>query len=539
MKLKFKIASAFVLSLIASVTYAQEPIDTAKVWHHLSPKVGIEGVATEEAYAFLKEKGRKSESIVVAIIDSGTDIEHEDLKENRWINEDEIPNNGIDDDKNGYIDDVYGWNFIGGKDGKNINAANLEVTRLYRTLKSKYAGKDISSFTTEQEKDEFRKYLAIKNKYTKSVDDAKPMFDRVMQIWMADSIMGSALSKASYTLEDLQNFKSEDPQLQGIAGMLMAMAENGLTHDQIQEYKAHVESKVLHHLNLDFDPRGIVGDNPEDATEKYYGNNDVIGASAEHGTHVAGIIGAIRGNNIGMDGIANNVKLMPVRTVPDGDERDKDVANAIRYAVDNGAKILNMSFGKSTQTHKEAVDAALLYAQEKGVLLVHAAGNDGKNLDKNPNFPTPAIGSSKKQVKNWLTVGATSQHADSFLVTGFSNYGKKMVDIFAPGKEVYSTYPNNKYKPNSGTSMASPVVAGVAALVWSHYPNLTAVELRKILIKSSEKHKKLVVKRPTSGEEKDSNEYDLKKVMKFKKLGHKTGVVNALNAVMLAEKKTK
>ncbi len=532
--------AALLLFSASAFADGNQPVDTMKVWHHFDPSSGVHGVSTKEAYEFLKKNGRESQPIVVAIIDSGTDIEHEDLKEQKWVNKGEIAGNGVDDDKNGFVDDVHGWNFIGGKDGKNIEAANMELTRLYRKYMPKYSGKLISDFKTEEDKAEYRKFLSYKNKFEKKIEEGKNEYVMVMQIWKADSMMCSVLGKDDYNADDLKNFNSEDPQMSALATSLLSMFQNGLTRKELVEYKDYVDKKMNYQLNLDFNPRpDIIGDDPLNANDSDYGNNDVIGKSAEHGTHVAGIVGATRGNGIGIDGIADNVQLMILRTIPDGDERDKDVANAIKYAVNNGAKIINMSFGKATTTLKGAVDDALKLAEEKGVLLIHAAGNDGLNIDNKPNFPTPILDATKKPIKTWITVGASSSKADSTMVASFSNYGKDNVDIFAPGVDVYSTYPNNEYKKNSGTSMASPVVAGVAALVWSHYPELTALQLRKILMKSSVKHKKLKVKRPISDEEKESQRFEDKKVLKFKKLSDTGGVVNAYEAVKMAHKKMK
>lgn len=540
--MKFNIlglAALLLLSLQVSA-FEQEPTDTTKVWHHMAPETGVNGISTEEAYQYLKSKNRKSVPIVVAIIDSGTDIEHEDLKGEKWVNKGEIAGNGKDDDNNGYIDDVHGWNFIGGKGGKNITAANMEITRIYRELSPKYKDKKISDFQTEADKDAFRKFLSVKNKYEKKKKEGDQEYKMVKRLVMADSLMRSALGKEEYTAEDLKNFKTEDQQLSQISQGMYGMFQNGLSQAEIMDYKKYVETKMLYQLNLDFNPRAeVIGDNPKDPKDIHYGNNDVIGTSADHGTHVAGIVAATRGNGIGMEGIADNVQLMIVRTVPDGDERDKDVANAIKYAINNGAKVINMSFGKSTTTLKGAVDEAIKLAEEKGVLLIHAAGNDALDIDVQPNYPTPLITGRKKPAKTWITVGASASTADSSIVATFSNYGKDMVDIFAPGVDIYSTYPNNEYKANSGTSMAAPVVAGVAALVWSHYPELTAKQVKKALLKSAIRHKKLVVKRPISGEEKETQKFVADKKIKFKKLSDTGGVVNALEAVKLAEKMAK
>ena len=225
----------------------------------------------------------------------------------------------------------------------------------------------------------------------------------------------------------------------------------------------------------------------EDLNNRNYGNGNVKGPDVEdalHGTHVAGIIAQLRGNGIGGDGVvAKNVEIMAVRAVPNGDEFDKDIALAIRYAVDNGAKVINGSFGKDYSPHKEWVWDAIKYAESKDVLIVHAAGNDSKDVDVEPNFPTDEV-NGKEIADNLITIGALNTATGSKMVADFSNYGQKNVDVFAPGVKIYATIPNNKYKYEQGTSMASPNAAGVAALIRSYYPSLTASQVKHILMDS-------------------------------------------------------
>jgi subtilisin family serine protease len=523
------------------VSVAQESavLDTMQYWHHLNPQTtGYYGVSTQEAYKFLAEKGRKSKPIIVAIIDSGSDIFHEDLKGVLWSNPGEIPDNNVDDDGNGYVDDVHGWNFLGNPKGENLSDANLEMTRILRASKSKFENKTMADMKTKEEIAAFTQYMECQKEYQKTFDKAQEEYKMVMQLWAMDSLVRGALHKDTYTIEDLQGFESTDKQASQVVNGMLGVFSNGLTRDDLIEYKDYVDSRMFYQLNFKFDPRPeFVGDNLNDLTQIFYGNKDAKGPRSNHGTHVAGIVAATRNNNLGIDGIADNVQLMIVRTVPDGDEYDKDVANAIYYAVKNGAKIINMSFGKSFTTQKQYVDAAIAYAEAHDVLMVHAAGNDGNNVDIEPNFPSPILNNKSKPVKNWITVGASAAFADGDIVANFSNYGKKNVDLFSPGVDVYSAYPENKYKKNSGTSMASPVAAGVAALVWSHYPGLTAVQLKKILMKSVTKVGSLKVNRPLSDKEKTASAPQ--QVVKFKTLSIAGGIVNALNAVQLAEKKTK
>lgn len=522
----------------------QDSIVTPNDWFLRDPEQDkVQGVSAERVYSTLL-KDKPSRTVVVAVIDSGVDIEHEDLEGVIWVNEDEIPGNGIDDDKNGYIDDVYGWNFIGGKDG-NVDADTYEVTREYVRLKDKYENFDEKKLN-KKNRDEYEYWKRVKTKFER---DSKFSADQLQQyqqqlemysnafvtIKFCDSVLtkrlGAPVSKsslASITSEnDTVNFAKQTLSriLESIDGDIQVnefLEELGYYLDQLQEGVDHYRVAVEYGYNLEFDSRTIVGDDPNNLYEKGYGNNDVEGPDARHGTHVAGIIAANRKNDIGIKGIADNVRIMSVRAVPNGDERDKDVANAIIYAVDNGAHIINMSFGKSFSPQKEAVDKAIKYAESKGVLLVHAAGNDGKNLDSEYNYPTRKLDKSN-EAKAWIEVGASSWGTDEDFVGSFSNYGKKSVTLFAPGVEIYSTTPDNTYESLQGTSMASPATAGVAAIIMSYFPELTATQVRDILVQSTRKFDGLKVQKPKSSEQ-----------VPFSELSVSGGLVNAYEAVKLA-----
>lgn len=511
-------------------------------WFNLDPaKDNINGVSTERTYQeLLKEK--KSVPVIVAVLDSGVDYLHEDLKDVMWVNPGEIPANGIDDDKNGYIDDIHGWNFIGGKDGKNVGADNLEVTRVYRKLKPKYDGKTEADFKTKEEKNEFKYYQKVvedynstKAKYEPAYNQYKYMLENLSKL---ESEVKAQTGSADMTVENLEKFKSDDRKVAQSKAIVLLTLKSGKTtyaefKEQIEEGFEQVSSMVEVGLSLENDPRSIVGDNYDDAYEKYYGNNDVKGPHSFHGTHVAGIIAASRNNGKGMDGVAADVKIMAVRCVPNGDERDKDIANAIIYAVDNGAKIINMSFGKKYSWNKKVVDDAVKYAQSKGVLLMHAAGNDHLNIDEVTHYPTAKF-EGKGFASNMITIGALSWKPDSMIAAPFTNYGKKSIDMFAPGVDIYSTAPEQKYKDASGTSMATPVAAGVAAVLKSYYPSLTPEQMKTILIKSSLKtYKGKKVIKP------GSKKGDKDRYVKFQDLGKNAGIVNLYEAVKMAEKYTK
>ncbi|GEO03141.1 peptidase S8 [Adhaeribacter aerolatus] len=500
-------------------------------WFNLDPQENqVMGVSTEKAYEYLKN--RPSKTVVVAVIDSGIDIAHEDLKDKIWRNEKEIPGNGQDDDKNGYVDDIHGWNFIGGKDGRNVEHDTQELTRLYVQLRDKFEGPGGAKLQKKRkEKENFALYQKIKADYEKELKETQDQYSQFQQLQgayeNATAILKNQLNKEDFTLEDLQQLKSTNQQVNQAKAIMLFMAENNFTKETFTEGEDYFMNKLKYNLNLNYNPRDIVGDDYSNVKEKHYGNNDVTGAFAEHGTHVAGIIGANRTNNLGIKGIADNVRIMVVRAVPNGDERDKDVANAIYYAVDNGAQVINMSFGKEYSPQKEAVDAAVKYAADKGVVLVHAAGNDGKNIDQEKNYPSKVLANGKA-VNNWIEVGASSFSGSGKLVGNFSNYGKKSVDVFAPGVDINSTIPKQGYKENSGTSMAAPVTSGVSALLLSYFPNLKAEQVHDIILQSAYKVQDLKVNKP--GAEGGKAEQ-----VTLGELSVTGGVVNAYEAVKLAE----
>ncbi len=525
------------ISILPFSGFAQDKKDTPPAnWYNLDYTAdGIMGISTEKAYTLLE--GRTSTPVVVAVIDGGVDVEHEDLKEVLWVNSGDDNGDGKDDDGNGYVDDKYGWNFIGNANGENVNYDNLEVTRLIAEYEPKYISVLPSTPLSEAERREFVAYQKMVSDYTTKMDEAQ--FGNVNYGRLKHEIdqMIAKIGKEAkdITKEDLNKFSAEnDRQKLALKVAKKEVEDKSFEkfYEELEEATEYFSNQVNYHLNKQYDPRDIVGDNYEDASERYYGNNDVKGPDADHGTHVAGIIGARRNNNIGINGIADNVKIMSVRVVPDGDERDKDVANGIRYAVDNGAKVINMSFGKGYVYNKKAVDEAVKYAMEKDVLLVHAAGNDGKNIDIYPNYPTKYYTDSLKAVTGeadaWITVGATSWKLDSDLLANFSNYGYKAVDVFAPGVAIHSTMPENKYKDQQGTSMAAPVVSGLAALLRAYYPELTAKEVKDIILKSVEKvDQKVKVRQDGSN----------KKVY-LAEISVSGGIANAYNAIVEANKYT-
>jgi cell wall-associated protease len=531
--MKFKLFLLAGMVFMASVLLAQG--DTApQDWFHLNPASdNVPGIDTKSTYSKLLS-GKKSETVIVAVIDGGVDPMHEDLKDIMWINPGEIAGNGIDDDKNGYVDDVHGWNFIGGKDGKNIGPDALEITRLVAKYQKMFKGKDIASLS-KKDKKLYDKYQEMEKEIAaeKATWEKRYQESGIPMLKGVYATLRKELGKQDFTADDLKTIESTDEEVTQAVTVLQGILARGGTVADLEKRVMDGDSQLLPRVNNyydpNFDPRSIVGDNYADPTERYYGNPDIKGPDANHGTHVSGIIAASRNNGIGMDGIADNVRIMGVRCVPNGDERDKDVANAIRYAVDNGASVINMSFGKAYSWDKKIVDDAVKYAQKNDVLLVHAAGNDGKNNDNTDNFPNDTYDKKgwfkPKKAKTWIEVGALNHDLGENTAASFSNYGKDQVDVFAPGVAIYSTTADNEYDSYPGTSMASPMVAGVAALLRSYYPELSANQVKDIIMDSSVKSTKKVVKPGTEDEK-----------VSFSDLSVTGGMLNSYNAVQKADK---
>lgn len=470
-------------------------------WMHTGTNPEFPNGTQSETWYNSSAYQKKSETVIVAVLDSGLDTGHVDLKKNLWSNLGEIANNGIDDDKNGYIDDVYGWNFMGGKDGRSVGMETLELTREYAKNRARFEGKTLDQIK-KKERADFKVFEEQRDVITQKRESAlaqKAEIDQGSDHIL--TILKEAIKEVGNSKPDVEKMAmSENQNVKMAAELVKSLQEQGLELDSLswlidlvemqkEEELSNVKKTLDYQYNPDYDSRKeIVGDNYFDFTNRSYGNNLVDGDFSTHGTHVAGIIGAMRENGEGMDGIADHVRIMGIKVVPDGDERDKDVANGIRYAVDNGAQVINMSFGKGYSPEKQLVDDAMRYAEKHDVLLVMGAGNDGVDTDKDPKFPNdnfvkrPFLG--KKRVNNLLAVGALSPEGGESSIAEFSNYGQKSTDVFAPGVFIYATVPGSEYEYLSGTSMASPVVAGMAALIRSRYPNLSAKQVKDVIIKS-------------------------------------------------------
>ncbi len=505
-------------SLLAqSASHPDSSSSIPQDWYHLDPYLdGKPGTSTNRAYEELL-KNRVGKKVVVAVIDSGVDPNHEDLRSVMWINKDEIAGNNIDDDKNGYIDDLHGWNFLGNESGVNLIHDTYEITRLYSELLQKH---EVDKLNRKEKK----KFEAIKDDFNAKLDELKQQqanityfareYERAHQLFTA--YLNTDVVNASL----IKSIDSPDDKLTRLKNLWLYAHEKGLNLEKFNELKRHFHEQLSYNFNVKNNQRdSIIG--KVKPGQRFYGNNDVQGNDAVHGSHVAGIIAAKRNNGLGIDGITDQVKIMALRVVPNGDERDIDVANAIYYAVDNGARIINMSFGKTYSPNRKLVQEAISYAQEAGVLMVHAAGNEGKDLDDEENYPNRYY-SRNKAVANWIEVGASSWKSDQGLPAAFSNYGADEVDVFAPGVDIRSSVPGG-YDTKSGTSMAAPVTTGIAALLLSYFPELTAEEVKDIILTSAFTYQSQRVNKP-GNQSKTS----------FGKLSRTGSVVNTYAAVKMA-----
>ncbi len=489
-----------------------------KSWGHADLTADtIPGMSVNRAYRDIigTKKGKK---VIVAVIDSGMDLEHEDLDDVLWTNKKERPGNGKDDDNNGYVDDIHGYNFLGTSYNEQLEFARIVRLQLADSGTQMKAKSQLDSESSQAKQN-------------------KERYEQILQtVKGADAAMKKHLGKDEYTKEDIAAIKTEDQALQQQIGVLMQMYSfaDSIPEvlEQLKDGITYFSEQLNYHLNTEFDGRKPVGDNPYDFNDRGYGNGNPqnMVKDESHGTHVAGIIGAERNNGIGMKGVANNVALMSLRAVPNGDEYDKDIALAIRYAVDNGAKVINASFGKSFSPNADWVYDAIKYAAENDVLIVHAAGNDGSDLDDpaNPNFPNDQVNNGPEFADNVLTVGALDSKYGSEMVASYSNYGAINVDVFAPGSDIYSTQPGNKYEFSDGTSFAAPGVSGIAALIWSHYPKLSAAEVKKIIMSSGLKVKTSII---VSGDAANASSLD--------KISTSGRIANAYNALIMASQVAK
>lgn len=505
---------------------AAPPLATAPAdWHRLDfERDGVLGIGSERALRELLADRQPARRVVVAVIDGGVDTAHALLAPALWRNPREIAGNGVDDDGNGFVDDVFGWNLIGGADGRSVHHDTFEVTRLYAACGGHEAGRGLARPDSATCAEVRVAYAAKRAEVGGTLAQITSIAGALEQ---TSAALRQALGTDSLTRARVAAYAPTSAQLGQARNIWLQLDANGLDAAELASAREAYDGQYRYGLDSTFNPRGIVEGTGNGAAVagRRAGNPDVTGPDAKHGTHVAGIIGAVRSGG-DVQGIAPNVAIMALRAVPDGDERDEDVAAAIRYAADHGAHIINMSFGKPYSPGKPAVDAAVRHAESKGVLLVHAAGNDAENIDETPSFPTARLDDGTR-ASTWIEVGASSWKGLPSLAAPFSNYGRDRVDLFAPGVDILSAVPGGATARESGTSMAAPVVSGVAALLMAYFPTLTAADVREILIASARSLKDVEVEAPGA----DGR-------VRFGTLSRTGGVVDAYAAVKLALQRT-
>ena len=515
---------------MAQTAMPAPPADPPKNWHTMDLSTdGFFGISLNQAYIFVK--GKKSKTVVVATIDSGIDTAQKDLQGILWVNPKEIPGNGIDDDHDGYVDDVHGWNFLGGKNGKCDYTETTEEVREYAKLKDKYA--NLTSAPAGDEKG-YNYWLVVKATHdstvSKSSIELKELKPEMNALMISNGYVKNALklgADGTFDITDLDKIQSGNDtvnQSKYVWNLVLTQEGSGSNNAKVLKDLSEYLEKLNNDINPDLNSRKeIVGDNPDVMDGKPYGNNILKYPDASHGTGVAGLIGAKRNNGYGIDGVADNVRIMSIKAVPNGDEYDKDIANAIRFAVDHGAKVVNMSFGKKISPHKEWVDAAIKYAASKDVLLVQASGNDNQNIDDKPEFPNDNFLDGTTS-DNLISVDASAWKEDTTLAANFTNYGKN-TDLFAPGVKVTSIDADAEFNTADGTSFASPITAGIAALILEYYPKLTAAQVKEAILASATPLKGVMVYKPGT--------HDL---VDFTTLSRTGGVVNAYKALEIASK---
>ncbi|WP_298547129.1 S8 family serine peptidase [uncultured Aquimarina sp.] len=528
-----KASSANKKGIIISKTLSKEQL---KTWYHKDfAEDTIPGVSLEKAYREII-KDNKGQEVIVAVLDTKLDIHHEDLKDQIWRNTDEIPDNGIDDDKNGYIDDSNGWDFLSNTKGEFVKYEHLESTRIVKKYNALFKGKKANQ-VSDQDQKSYELYTKAYKKWESGIVENKESQKNIQLLKEAiiygTTLLDSIYPKKEYKLAELdsllQVYENDSIAKNAIEGVQKGIRYD-LTPKGLDIYISNYKKREETILHIDHNEREIPGDNPDDINDNNYGSPVVYGdVPFQHATVVAGTLGATRSNDLGIKGFSDHIKIMPVVMVATGDEHDKDIAVAIRYAVDNGAKVINMSWGKTLSLHEDWVNDAIEYAANHDVLLVTAAGNNNTNNDLQKSYLNDYT-DEKEFVDNFIVVGASTWDLQN-LRASFSNYGKKHVDVFAPGVDMYTTkYSKDAYTSTRGTSLASPVVAGIAALVRSYYPKLSARQVKQVILDSGTKYDvdvELKLKDKSA------------KLVPFSELSKSGRIINAYNALLLAEKLSK
>ena len=527
-------------------------------WYNCSfDKDNVYGAEVNKAYDFLKGKKMKKRP-VVALIGSGIDVEHEDLKQAIWFNPKEKAD-GKDNDKNGLVDDINGWNFLGGKDGQVMESTMREGDREFLRLKDKYAdymfdGKDYYKIINEkmtkvpapENVDEFNYYRfnvmpesPIAGSYggwvlVQAVKEYAAKFDKMMR----ERFPNKELTQEDFNI--CYDPKAPRDSLAEVAFMVCAYGFSIYQTDkwdavyagiksgaQIQQSQAEYEAKVK---QFGSDGRAtIIGDNYLDINDNKYGNNVLLTTDASIGTMEAGIIAGKRDNGLGGNGIMDQAEIMTLRVSANGEPYLKDIALAIRYAVDHGADVILLPVQNSLypEDQKKWISEALEYAESKGVLAITPAWEASQDLSKDIYFPNRWM-TGKKELTNLMVVSSSDKEGNPSMT---SNYGAKEVDLYAPGIDIYSTYTGDTYQTGTGIGLAAATTVGVAALLKAYYPQLTGTQIRNILLESVTSRKDVEVEKGIRVNGQASQDLFL-----FGDLCLSGGILNAYQAVVAADK---
>ena len=500
------------------------------------------GISLEKLQTSTLLTNPSEQNVIVAVLDTQTDIDHEAISEQLWINEDEIPNNNIDDDGNGYVDDVNGWNFMGFDNDGYFRYQNFEYTRILRykddflNKNSVYAKSDsLLSLEYDRAVITQKRYHRFYTNWAKSLDFSIDMWqtvtDSLIRFFPDEDYDLNTLDSlySIYKINDKSYIKRRDDRDTDLGALIfykiVDLETNTNSLKNVIDSKLQKDSIINYNLNVNVDRKLQFK-----RTGAFYGNNklNINKYSNNHSTEVISII-AGSATKEELISFHKNIKVMPICISVSGDEHDEDVANGIRYAVDNGAKVINMSFGKQFSLYPEIVHQAFLYAQQHNVLLVHASGNDAIDIDATPFYPIDInYYTGEEGVQNFINVGAISKRTDSTMVSSFSNYGKKNVDIFAPGEYIHVAQATKKqYGYDSGTSLSAPLVSATAALLYLYFPKLSVFDIKECILESGNSIDKNVLKPGTK------NEY-----VHFSELCSSGKILNVYAAFLMANKKS-
>jgi subtilisin family serine protease len=491
--------------LIGVAGYAQN-----ENWHHLAPEDGVFGAAIERAHAAARESGLRParRPITIALIGGGIDISHKAISDIIWVNRRERRINGRDNDRNGWIDDRHGWNFLG-NDTMTINSLSTMGDREFLRLKDKYNHflfvEDGIAYMFDDElgalveteppadMEEFEYFLRVVTESELAETNRGVMLAKAV-VWYIREIghsMRMAYPERVLTRTDFGEFVRAQQSTTAMQDALFAFIDLMFMSANTEDWNtmaAFADTEFIPIQELRHEramarrfprERELIGDDPNDLNDKGYGNNNLLANNALRNTMIAGIIGA-GGGQSEIRGITNNVQIMTLRIEADfGEPYMKDMALAIRYAVEQGADIIQLGATNRLFPRHQShwVEEALRYAEQRNVLVVIPVRDLSSNLDDFPFYPNRNL--STGTLSNIITVAASDSLGNPFL---WANFSETELDIFAPGVEIKSAMPGNRYAIDSGSAYAAAMVTGVAAFIKNYFPQITPAQMRQLLI---------------------------------------------------------